>query len=521
MHGNPSDHFQRTKELAQSLTKSEIYNWLVTKGYFPEAYVLPPCFEVTKHPEFGKIYFPVKTKSKNKTEFKPDISEFQQVHFPKTNLTDRTFGIINPKIHSDIAFTIAEDWDTVINCIFHMENKVCSYSFPVPVNSKNPREIGNLRSGRMIYEWIEMAENDVASIAFRYKYLIKTDIKNFYPSVYTHSIPWALHGKDFIRNEENEYNFPNRINHNLTGNRLDKLFQNANDGCTNGIPIGPAVSDLIAEIVLSGVDRKLSQLLIEAGISNDVSIVRFKDDYRILAKKESSGYSTIKFLQLALKEYRLELHDGKTESYNLPNGLFRNWRSEYYNINPQTKKNYDFEDFKEVYLSVIRIDKNNPGTGVIDRFLADLINRKDYSVSVKLDSTSLPKIISLLLMLADLRIKAFPKVLAIIESILRSDFGQDHVEHIVEHLEEFLQELKSREMDNSYLISWIIYFIRSNKLEDKLKNPYDFTHLIVQAVHKDTFTPFSDCNDFEIFSNVGIVSEQVSLLQHLDVFNQQ
>jgi hypothetical protein len=282
MRCNPKDHFKRTKELAQLLPKAKIYNWLVTKGYFPEAYVLPPCFEVTKHPEFGEIYFPVKTNARNKTEFKPDISEFQQVHFPKTNLTDRTFGIIHPKIHSDIAFTIAEDWDTIINCIFHVENQVCSYSFPVPVDNKKPGEIGGLRSGRMIYEWIEMAENDVASIAFRYKYLIKTDIKNFYPSIYTHSIPWALHGKDFIRTENN---CSNRNNYNLTGNRLDKLFQNANDGCTNGIPIGPVVSDLIAEIVLSGVDRKLSQLLIDAGISDDVSIVRFKDDYRILAKK--------------------------------------------------------------------------------------------------------------------------------------------------------------------------------------------------------------------------------------------
>lgn len=521
MRCNPKDHFQRTKELAQSLTKLEIYNWLVTKGYFPEAYVLPPCFEITKYPEFGKIYFPVKTNSTNKIELKPDISEFQQIHFPKTNLTDRTFGIINPRIHSDIAYTIVEDWDTIIDCIFHVENQVCSYSFPIPVDNKKIGKIGGLRSGRMIYEWIEMAENDVAATAFRYKYLIKTDVKNFYPSIYTHSIPWALHGKDFIRTKKCENNFPNRTNYNLTGNRLDKLFQNANDGCTNGIPIGSVVSDLIAEIVLSGVDRKLSQSLIEAGINNDISVVRFKDDYRILAKKESSGLSTIKFLQSALKEYRLELHDGKTESHKLPNGLFRNWRSEYYNINPQPKKKYDFEGFKEVYLSVIRIDKNNPGTGVIDRFLADLVNRKDYSISVELDSKSLPKIISLLLMLADLRIKSFPKILAIIESILRSDFGQDYVEHIVEHLEEFLQELKSREMDNSYLITWIMYFIRSNKLEDKLKNPYDFTHLIIQAVYKDTFTLFSDCNDFKIFSNVGIVSEQVSLLQHLDVFNQQ
>ena len=514
MSRNPKEHFQRTKKLAQALNKEDIYTWLVTKGYFPEAYVLPPCFEVTQSPEFGTIYFPVKTKNNGKTEFKPKISEFQQVHFPKTNLTDRTFGIIHPKIHSDIAFRIANNWDAVVSCIFHDDNLVCSYSFPVPVDDNNSGEIGSLRSGRMIYEWIEMAENDVASIAFQYKYLITTDIKNFYPSVYTHSIAWALHGKEYIRSQ-------NRDNYNLLGNCLDKLFQNANDGCTNGIPIGPVVSDIVSEIVLSGVDRKLSAALRDAGIDNDVAVVRFKDDYRILAKKESSGRSTIKFLQSALKEYRLELHDGKTEFYSLPNGLFRNWRSEYYNINPETKKDYDFEGFKEVYLSIIKIDKNNSGCGVIDRFLADLVNQKSYSVCINIDIKSLPKVISLLLMLADLRIKAFPKILAIIESISRSDFGSSHTVPIIEHLENFLQELISRETDNSYLIFWIIYFIRSNGLEDKLKNPYAFIDPIVNAVHKDLLVCFDDCSDFTIFSSVNTVAQQVSLLEHLDVFNPQ
>jgi hypothetical protein len=521
MSRNPKVHFQRTKELAQALNKEDVYNWLVTKGYFPEAYVLPPCFEVTQHPDFGSTYYSTITKNNGKTDLKPDISEFQQVHFPKTNLTDRTFGILNPKIHSDIAFRIANDWETIVNCIFHDDNLVYSYSFPVPVDDNKLGEIGNLRSGRMIYEWIEMAENDVASIAFQYKYLITTDIKNFYPSVYTHSIPWALHGKDFIRNQRCPNNHPNRNNYTLLGNCLDKLFQNANDGCTNGIPIGPAVSDIVSEIVLSGVDRKLSEALVNASIDNAVTVVRFKDDYRILAKDESTSRSVIKFLQSALKEYRLELHDGKTEFYSLPNGLFRNWRSEYYNINPENKKNYDFEGFKEVYLSVVSIDKNNPGCGVIDRFLADLINRKDYSICIKLDSKSLPKVISLLLMLAGLRIKAFPKILAIIESILRSDFGSSHIDPIVEHLENFLQELIAREKENSYLIFWIMYFIRSNDLEDKLRNSYTFVDPIAKAVHKDLLDSFNDCSDFTIFSTVSTVAKQVSLLEHLDVFNPQ
>jgi hypothetical protein len=45
MSRNPKEHFQRTKELAQALDKEDVYRWLITKGYFPEAYVLPPCFE--------------------------------------------------------------------------------------------------------------------------------------------------------------------------------------------------------------------------------------------------------------------------------------------------------------------------------------------------------------------------------------------------------------------------------------------------------------------------------------------
>ncbi|PPT05048.1 hypothetical protein CKA32_001938 [Geitlerinema sp. FC II] len=316
--------------MAQALNKEDVYTWLVTKGYFPEAYVLPPCFEVTKYPGsdrlkviililtvflvaqdssddrflrflfsfleyqlgFGRIYFEVKKTKKGKTSFNPDISIFQEVHFPKTNLTDRTFGIIDPKIHSDIARRISNHWYCVTSNIFHEENQVYSYSFPIPLDKNQPGDISHLRSGRMIYEWIEMAENDVASIAFQYKFLIKTDIKNFYPSIYTHSIPWSLHGKSFIRDKVNGKD--NRNNYDLLGNCLDKLFQSANDGCTNGIPIGPVVSDLVAEIVLSGVDRKLSQLLKDDKNDRNVTIVRFKDDYRILAKSESIGRTTIK-----------------------------------------------------------------------------------------------------------------------------------------------------------------------------------------------------------------------------------
>ena len=34
------------------------------------------------------------------------------------------------------------------------------------------------------------------------RYVLKVDIQNFYPSIYTHSIPWALHGKAVAKSNQ-------------------------------------------------------------------------------------------------------------------------------------------------------------------------------------------------------------------------------------------------------------------------------------------------------------------------------
>lgn len=495
-------HFKMTASLAAGLKRPRVYEWLVAKGYFAEPYVLPPCFEVTVHPKFGKVYFRHKRNS-----FRPEESELLGVHFPKTELTDRTLGIIQPHIHSDIATAIARNWKKLLGCLFHKDNKVCSYSFPIPLDRKKPGTIGRLRSGRLIYEFIEMAEHDTASLAYRYKYLITTDVKNFYPSIYTHSIPWAIHGKKAVRAGNNRWNYD------LFGNRLDKLFQSANEGYTNGIPIGPVVSDLIAEVILSGVDRALSK-----GLNQDVFVVRFKDDYRILAKTEEKGKSVIKALQVALKEFSLELNEEKTELHKLPNGLFRAWVSQYHSANPRPKSYYNFKRFKEVYLAVVTIDRNNPGSGVIDRFLADLVTKK-YRLRISLNVRSLPVIISMLLTLGDLRTKAFPKVLAILEAILRSPFGRKHSPDIEEHLVAFLNQLSKNESEYRYLIAWIIYFLRANGLDGKLKGSYKkYKDPIVRAICTSRFVPFKKNRDFKVFQGIRAASKKTSMLEHLDVF---
>ncbi len=54
----------------------------------------------------------------------------------------------------------------------------------------------------MIYQWLQMAEKDLILDCIHYQFIARTDITNFYSSVYTHSIAWALHGKEDARKDQ-------------------------------------------------------------------------------------------------------------------------------------------------------------------------------------------------------------------------------------------------------------------------------------------------------------------------------
>lgn len=501
------EHRAQTKLLARSLKPTEVYQWLIRQGYFPESYVLPPCFKVVDAPKIAKAYF---STTKKGVKFTPTRTECTKVHFPKSEFTDRTFGIMHPHIHNDIALHISRNWKSIVDVLCPRDSCVTAYSFPIPIAKRAPGRVGNLRSGRMIYEFIDMTDDDLVSIAYRYTHLVKADIKNFYPSIYTHSIAWALHGRSKVRKPANIHNYS------LLGNRLDKLFQNANDGCTNGLPIGPVVSDIAAEIIAAAVDRELTRQIRSFGI--DCVAVRFKDDYRILTKSDNDARAIIKALQTSLKTYNLELSDEKTKIATLPSGLFREWVSRYHALHPLKQPSYTWKQFRELYIGVIDIDRLCPGTGVIDRFLADIVS-KDGKLKLQIEERNLERAISMLLMLGSLRIKAFPKIMGILESLLRSPFGLTHRESIVSYLEEFLRRIAQEEERNKYLISWLVYFLVSNDLYSTLINKPKLRDPITRSISSNRPIVFSKVADFKIFQGCRTSSKDITMLEHLDVFN--
>jgi hypothetical protein len=506
----PKDHNDETKRLLKSVSKDLIAKWLLEEGYYPEQYVMPPTFKVNKFELQTNPYYIVDTTS-SQPKFDPVKNELVNISFPKSELTDRTFGIFEPKIYHDIVWYLHNEWDLIIKTLFNSSNKIYSYSFPIPVSINNEGALGNLRAGRMIYEFLEMAENDLVAEAYNYKYILKTDIKNFYPSIYTHSIAWALHTKEIIRKKGNRSDYTRFL-----GLKLDRLFQSANDGCTNGIPIGPAISDLISEIILSSVDTASSKIIDSENI--DFIGVRFKDDYRFLCQSKQDANFIIKTLQKQLALFNLTLNESKSQIDELPEGLFREWTAEYQPFSLRYKSKINYKRFENSLRGTLKVDKKFEGTGVVDRFLSELTT-KDNKIKFDFKDNDLLKAISLLLLLKERRNKSFPQILGIIEKIIEENISKVRtIKKINSIIENLLNEKFKKIEDNQYDLVWLIYFVRSLDLfpiiyPSKIKSP---TLTSLKSNRFEFFKPLP--TNIKLFETIKKPGKNVKLLSHLAIF---
>lgn len=139
------------------------------------------------------------------------------------------------------------------------------------------------------------------------RYLLKADISQFYPSIYTHTIPWALHSKATAKAGQRDVA--------LAGNVLDKELQACQHGQTKGIAIGPDTSLGIAELLLSPIDHRMNE---ECDI---VGGVRFIDDMEFSFARLADAEKALATLEALLYEYELQLNGNKTKIIELPDGI--------------------------------------------------------------------------------------------------------------------------------------------------------------------------------------------------------
>jgi hypothetical protein len=269
--------------------RSERLKRLVSHGYFaPE---LPPCFVSFDLARFRDSILagidglpPLRS---GKPAHHAFISEPAWFYFPRFGKDDRRHGVPNPVAHLLLSRVLADNYIAL-----RRKARASKLTLSPPV-------FDWAGSRALVRPSVELRDKFRVNLSSRREEYVAADIRAFFHSIYTHAIPWAIHGKEFAKRDRGVVHY---------GNLIDLLCRNAQDGQTVGLPVGPDTSRLIAEVVASAVDVRLRQHL-NIG-ARDAS--RYIDDYTISSPDGFTGDELLAALRRSVAFFELELNSAKS-----------------------------------------------------------------------------------------------------------------------------------------------------------------------------------------------------------------
>ena len=215
--------------------------------------------------------------------------------------TYRPIDVANPYLYYLLVrqMTTRNNWKDI-------KNRFATFAYPNIDVISIPKVKGDSDKSHKaagISDWWENVEQKSLALSLKYRYMFVTDITNCYGSIYTHSIAWALMGRDVAKSKKGK---PGQL-----GNIIDTYMQGMQYGQTNGIPQGSVLFDFIAEMVLGYADSLLCKKLTEEGIT-EYKILRYRDDYRIFSNKKDELEKIAFHLQAILADLNFQLNAKKT-----------------------------------------------------------------------------------------------------------------------------------------------------------------------------------------------------------------
>ena len=216
----------------------------------------------------------------------------------------RQFGIPNPMAYQRLCKCIADNWTQIQQYFTDKTNnqtyKVSRIHIRKLMNSSHLFE--------MSYSNWRIDGSPEPDLIMGKRYLVNADIATCFPSIYTHSIPWALVGKEASKCNRGSGEWFNCIDH---------FSQQIKDGETHGLLIGPHASNLLSEIILTFIDYQL--------ISQGWKFTRNIDDYSCYVSTFEEGQLFLLELSKQLKQFDLLLNHKKTEIHELPIASVAQW----------------------------------------------------------------------------------------------------------------------------------------------------------------------------------------------------
>ncbi len=146
------------------------------------------------------------------------------------------------------------------------------------------------------------------------RYIVKTDISRFFHSIYTHSIPWSIHGKTQSKKDRSQHSTD------TFANGLDYIIRQCQDQQTVGIPVGPDTSRIFSELIAGAIDAEFIRQ-----VDNHVSVARLVDDVYIGASTADEAHNLLSNYRDAIRHFELDINENKTRIFDAKQDLEPFW----------------------------------------------------------------------------------------------------------------------------------------------------------------------------------------------------
>lgn len=274
-------------EYLEEITSDELYEGFLGYGMFEKN--LPSIFS-------SELFF---NYCSNIAAPSDSRGSYQYVSYEslRNNGLMRQYAIPVPMAYEKLCRCLADNWDNIKQ---HFKNTTTNQTHKISrIHIRKKRDTKQLLD--INYPKESSNFDFLENMLLGKRYVLRTDINAYFPSVYTHSIPWALCGKEHAKFNRDK---------SLWFNQIDKCAQNMTDGETHGILVGPHASHLLSEIILTVVDKQLSEM--------DFEFVRRVDDYTCYIETYEKAVHFLVTLRKKLGEFGLLINDKKTEITALP-----------------------------------------------------------------------------------------------------------------------------------------------------------------------------------------------------------
>ena len=411
----------------------------------------------------------------------------------------RPLQLINPAIYVNLVnkITKKENWEFVVNRFeeFQKNKKIECCSIPVVSTESNSSD-----KAKSITNWWQRIEQQSLEFALYYDCFLNTDISDCYGSIYTHTIPWALHGKekaksDFMAGKKSGI-----------GNDIDNTIKNMQYSQTNGIPQGSVLMDFIAEMVLGYADmeliekiecynQKCNEKTNEKYKIEDYHILRYRDDYRIFATNQETLVKIAKLLTETLIDLNFKLNSQKTFiSDNIVRDVIKPDKL-YWNESKKGEKTLQ----KHLFL-IHSLSEKHPNSGSLDIALNNFFDRV-YPLKLFKEENS-KVLVSILVSIAYNNPRTYPIITAILSKILSLEVNHETITEIINSIEKKFDKIPNV----GHLQIWL------QRLTIKTNRNKDYPEKLCQKVIKSNIDVWNidwlDNPIKEIFMQQSIIDEQ-------------